>query len=566
MKVIATSREGLRVGAEQLWPVPSLDVKAGATSAAVVLFVQGPEAVKPGFSLDTEDDATVVTEICIRLDGHRAGHRTRRGARMVSMNPTEVLRSIERPVPVAERLASRLGTSPDTAPCRAVVLRTARPTMNASCCSTHRCSPTVSTSPPSPKCARTWTSSRCWTCWTHWSANHWRVTTRQAGGQTRYGLLETIRQFAEDQLAATGTITDVRDRHARYYATQVVAQWDIWDGPHQRTAVEWVDTEFTNLRSGFRWATDQHDLDTATAIAAHTTLIGTHILQRYEPVGWAEELVPVAHRRRYRTAPAASRRCGSLRVLRDDPRTRSGTPRPQRRWKRSPVPAVRNGRSLFMEANAHLFAGRVERSLEIFTELTHRSGLAHVQGLIGLVGGFGLIARFNEAEAIADEALTAARAHGNPNIIAYALSAYGRVFVETDPLRALDIYRQGLTYTRQHRLRFFEAGFALGSADLETIHGNLGDGLMLFDFAIDSYHQAGSVSSLWGVFPFLVVLFDRSRRPECRGGPSRCRRTTPKHQLVVTRPSTRSSTMYERFSATRNSTACVATGAAMESR
>jgi hypothetical protein len=55
-----------------------------------------------------------------------------------------------------------------------------------------------------------------------------------------------------------------------------------------------VDTEFTNLRTGFRCATDGHDLDTATAIAALTTLIGTHILQRYEPVGWPEELVPVA--------------------------------------------------------------------------------------------------------------------------------------------------------------------------------------------------------------------------------------------------------------------------------
>ena len=42
VKVVATSREGLRVAAEQLWPVPSLDVKAGASSAAVELFVDGP--------------------------------------------------------------------------------------------------------------------------------------------------------------------------------------------------------------------------------------------------------------------------------------------------------------------------------------------------------------------------------------------------------------------------------------------------------------------------------------------------------------------------------------------
>lgn len=40
--VMSTSRQGLRVGAEQLRPVPSLDVLAEVTSAAVELFVEGP--------------------------------------------------------------------------------------------------------------------------------------------------------------------------------------------------------------------------------------------------------------------------------------------------------------------------------------------------------------------------------------------------------------------------------------------------------------------------------------------------------------------------------------------
>ena len=52
VSVIATSREGLRVGGEHLWPVPSLDVSEGAGSAAVELFVERAGAVVPGFSLD----------------------------------------------------------------------------------------------------------------------------------------------------------------------------------------------------------------------------------------------------------------------------------------------------------------------------------------------------------------------------------------------------------------------------------------------------------------------------------------------------------------------------------
>ncbi len=42
---LATSREGLRVDDEQLWPVPSLDVDTGADSAAATLFIDRAQAV-----------------------------------------------------------------------------------------------------------------------------------------------------------------------------------------------------------------------------------------------------------------------------------------------------------------------------------------------------------------------------------------------------------------------------------------------------------------------------------------------------------------------------------------
>jgi predicted ATPase len=66
------------------------------------------------------------------------------------------------------------------------------------------------------------------------------VTTDQVGSHVRYGMLETIRQFAEEQLAAGGSIVAVRDCHARYLADQAIAHWTIWDGPHQRDALDWA--------------------------------------------------------------------------------------------------------------------------------------------------------------------------------------------------------------------------------------------------------------------------------------------------------------------------------------
>jgi hypothetical protein len=67
--VLTTSREGLRVSAERLWPVPSLDVRAGTASPAVELFVDRAQAVNPAFDDHDGDTMAAVADICSRLDG-----------------------------------------------------------------------------------------------------------------------------------------------------------------------------------------------------------------------------------------------------------------------------------------------------------------------------------------------------------------------------------------------------------------------------------------------------------------------------------------------------------------
>ena len=87
--IIATSREGLRVPDEQLWPVPSLDVRTGTDSAAALLFVERAEAVAPNMSLSGQDESAALVEICRRLDGIPLGIELA-ASRMVSMTATEV--------------------------------------------------------------------------------------------------------------------------------------------------------------------------------------------------------------------------------------------------------------------------------------------------------------------------------------------------------------------------------------------------------------------------------------------------------------------------------------------
>ncbi|HEX2069685.1 MAG TPA: adenylate/guanylate cyclase domain-containing protein, partial [Actinomycetota bacterium] len=77
LKVMATSREVLRLSAEQEFPVPPMELPdvahlppldALTQYEAVSLFIQRAKAVHPGFTI-TDENAPAVAEICARLDG-----------------------------------------------------------------------------------------------------------------------------------------------------------------------------------------------------------------------------------------------------------------------------------------------------------------------------------------------------------------------------------------------------------------------------------------------------------------------------------------------------------------
>ena len=112
-------------------------------------------------------------------------------------------------------------------------------------------------------------------------------------GRTRFSMLETIRQFAEEQLVAGGEASEVRAAHARYFAGREADIMALWDSPRQRQAYDWFTVELANLRTAFRWAADQGDLDVAATIATYAALLG-YLVDKHEPIAWAEELIDQA--------------------------------------------------------------------------------------------------------------------------------------------------------------------------------------------------------------------------------------------------------------------------------
>ena len=292
VKILVTSREGLGVADEQVWPVPSLDVGAGIDSAAVNLFVERAHSVAPRFSLATTDEAEAVVEICRRLDGIPLAIELA-ASRMASMTASEVRDRLDQRFRLL--VGSRRGLERHHTLRHAVawsydLLDDAEKTL------LDRCSVFAGGFDLQSACAVAGSDDlddyAVLDLLDALVRKSLLVADRSAG-RTRFSMLETIRQFAEEQLVAGGAASEIRAAHSRYFAGREADILALWDSPRQREAYDWFSVELANLRTAFRWAADHGDLDVAAAIATYAGLLG-YLVDNCEPIAWAEELIEPA--------------------------------------------------------------------------------------------------------------------------------------------------------------------------------------------------------------------------------------------------------------------------------
>src|SRR5246500_1493077 len=288
--ILATSREGLGVSEEQLWRVPSLDVNPGTESAAVNLFLDRARSVVSDFSLAQSGEADAVVEICRRLDGIPLAIELA-ASRMAAMTAGEVCDRLDQRFRLL--VGSRRGLERHQTLRHAVAwsydhLADAEKTL------LERCSVFAGGFDLQSACAVTGSDDDFATLdLLDALVRKSLLVADRSSGRTRFSMLETIRQFAEEQLAASGAASEVRAAHARYFAGREADIMALWDSPRQREAYDWFTTELANLRTAFRWAADQGDLDVAAGIATYAAWVGFQT-ENYEPSGWAEELIEPA--------------------------------------------------------------------------------------------------------------------------------------------------------------------------------------------------------------------------------------------------------------------------------
>jgi tetratricopeptide (TPR) repeat protein len=77
-------------------------------------------------------------------------------------------------------------------------------------------------------------------------------------GEPRFVLLETIREYALDRLAADGRLEDARRRHAAYYAALARSAAPQLRGAGQERRLQQLHADYHNLRAALEWLVD-HD-------------------------------------------------------------------------------------------------------------------------------------------------------------------------------------------------------------------------------------------------------------------------------------------------------------------
>jgi predicted ATPase/class 3 adenylate cyclase len=262
LRILATSRQALRLSGEARYPVPGLSVpdpghlpppELVGSYEAVRLFVARAQEQQPLFVL-TEHSAPLVAAVCARLDGMPLAIEL--AAARIGSLPLEA---------IAERLDVRLrllAGGPRDLPARQ---RTLRATMDWSWELLEERERALLRR--LAVFAGGWTLPAAEALGAAGGVDGWEVLDlldsltgkslvqlEETAAETRYGLLETVREYSLEALVASGEEERVREVHATYCLALAEQLEPILEGPGQEQALRQLAAEHDNLGVALEWA------------------------------------------------------------------------------------------------------------------------------------------------------------------------------------------------------------------------------------------------------------------------------------------------------------------------
>ena len=272
VRILTTSRAPLRVTGEQEFPVPPLplpepdsDPAVLEAAEAVSLFIERARLVRPDLTF-SDDDLSVISDIARRLDGLPLAIEL--AAARVRLLSVPALR---------DRLAKRLdalAAGPTTAPSRQRSLRGAIEWSHELQDEPQRALfrrlaafvggwtlPAAEAVAGGPPVADVETALEA-------LVSHSLVLAVPGGNEPRFTMLQTIGEFAGEQLAAGSEESDVQHRHAAFFRELAEQGLAAYMGTDRAVWLDRLDADVDNVRVAIERARGGGELDQALGIAA----------------------------------------------------------------------------------------------------------------------------------------------------------------------------------------------------------------------------------------------------------------------------------------------------------
>jgi hypothetical protein len=341
------------------------------------------------------------------------------------------------------------------------------------------------------------------------------LSAAREGIRTRYRMLETLRQFAQQLAQKSQEWDEAQARHAAYFVTVArEARRDlatVQAGPAmERFAIEW-----DNLRAAFEWCAGHGDTAGALGLvsAACWPSIATF---RYELLSWADQAVGLPGAPDDPLWPAALGAVGVLHWGVGDPVRAEREGARARDYEREQILSPHLD-PIFAEAFGQWSSGRVDEAVDNFDEARRLADVIGDPMEVGLARycqvTVDCLVRPSEARVRAEEAVRIAEASGNPLLLTLAYG--GVVMYAAHVAKDKALARRAYELTRS----WFEKSHNVQVLDSATawMAGALGDdsaeALMLLHRAISDLDGVGDWSVQMMVLQVAVPALVRQGEP-----------------------------------------------------
>jgi predicted ATPase/class 3 adenylate cyclase/DNA-binding CsgD family transcriptional regulator len=262
LTILTTTREPIGVAGELTWRVPSLSL----SDEAIELFADRARRARPDFNV-SDENADLVADICRRLDGMPLAIELA-AARVRALTLSQILDSLH------DRFRLLTGGA------RTAVRR--QQTLRASVDWSHA----LLTDPERVLLRRLavfmggFDLDAAQAVGGSTDVERYQlldqisllvdkslVVAEDVQGAMRYGLLETVRQYALEKLGESGEADEVRTRHRDYFTATAVRLESTLQPGYQRL-LEWAAIEIDNLRAAFEWSRENADIEAALRLVS----------------------------------------------------------------------------------------------------------------------------------------------------------------------------------------------------------------------------------------------------------------------------------------------------------